>query len=65
MPHPARHFGVPQQVLGMQAYPGGQSAFDVQSVTESQKLSSQQKQLPSVSALQYAAPNGPQPDPHW
>jgi hypothetical protein len=64
MPQPARHFGVPQHVSGMQAYPDGQSAFELQSDEESQKLSSQQKQFPSVSWLQYAAPNGPHPAPH-
>jgi hypothetical protein len=49
----------------MQAYPGGQSAFTLQSLFESQKSSSQQKQLPSTSWLQYAALKGPQPEPHW
>jgi hypothetical protein len=49
----------------MQAYPGGQSEFTAQSCDPEQKLSSQQKQFPSTSWLQYAAPNGPQPEPHW
>jgi hypothetical protein len=49
----------------MQAYPAGQSAFTAQSDDWSQKLSSQQKQVPSTSWLQYAAPKGPQPEPHW
>jgi hypothetical protein len=64
MPQLGKHFGVPQQVSGMQAYPGGQSEFTAQSEDWSQKLSSQQKQFPSTSWLQYAARNGPQPEPH-
>src|SRR5262245_15216967 len=64
MPHAGRHLFVPQHVPGMQAYPGGQSEFSEQSETWEQNEFSQQKQLPSTSGLQYASPNGPQPDPH-
>jgi hypothetical protein len=41
-----------QHVLGMQAYPGGQSEFCVQSETSEQNEFSQQKQFPSTSRLQ-------------